>query len=165
MKKLVVLTSALFFAAGSSWATGVEFVAEGQNIASKVCVDAASGQKSVAQIAKAQGMSVAALDRQVKCNGVAISKFAKQYHKVSTNKNALTTENNYALKASHANRAAQLCVIAAGGDMAKLQRATRAQGLSVKRFVKYSSCNNQSVTDFVNQYGGKSAVKELKESI
>ena len=165
MKKLVVLTSAFVLATSSAWATGIEFVAEGANSEVQTCIDAASGNKSVLQIAEDKGVSVAALDRQIKCNGVAVSKFAKQFQTISKKEATLTTEKNYALNVTHANKDAQLCAIAASGDIAKLRRVTRAQGLTVKRFVKYNSCNNKSVTDFVNQYGGKKAVKELKEFI
>ena len=58
MKKLVVLTSALVLATSSAWATGIEFVAEGANSEVQTCIDAASGNKSVLQIAEDKGIKV-----------------------------------------------------------------------------------------------------------
>jgi len=165
MKKLVVLTLSMLAVSSSAFSSDIKFVAKSVTEEAQACIDAASGKVTIADLANKMGLSIASLNREVQCNGVTISKFAKQFKAVKSSDNSFKTENNYALNVKHANKDAQLCLIAATGDMAKLKRVTRAQGTNVKRFIKHSSCNNQSVADFVSQYGGEQAALNLRKSI
>ena len=143
----------------------VQFVSDNRSIESQACLDAVSGKASLTQLAEKLGVNEQVLDSQVQCNGMAISKFVRQFEKKPNQENITLTENRYALNVKHANSDAQLCAIAASGDMAKLKRVTRAQGLNVKRFVKHNTCNDQPVSEFVRQFGGEQAAIELQKHI
>lgn len=165
MKNVIIVALSFLFFSHNATAKQLQFVTKNASNESQLCMEAATGVLSLEEIAEMSGISQKTLDKQIKCNGQDISKFASKFNDKTVKENAVVTENNFALTSGHANKDAQLCVIAASGDLAKLKRAVRAQGMSVKRFAQYSSCNQQSVNDFVRQYGSEQAASQLQKYI
>ena len=132
---------------------------------SQLCLDAVAGDKSLDNIAKQLKIDFHALDRTVLCNGMGITKFVKKYANKVDNASYVVTENQKQLKIMNSNQDAKLCAMAASGDTARLKRTSRLNNTNVKHFVKYSSCNNLSVLDFVAQFGGEQALTELKSML
>ena len=161
---IIVVVSFLLFLQSAS-AKQLQFVVKDTNNESQVCLEAATGILTLKEIAEVAGVSLETLDKQIKCNGQEISKFVSKFNYKTAKENAVITDNNFELTVNHASKDAQLCAIAASGDIAKLKRVVRAQGLSVKRFTQYSSCNNQSVNDFVSQFGSDKAASYLQKYI
>ena len=165
MKNFIIVAVSFLFFLQNANAKQVQFVTKYSNTESQLCLEAATGVLSLNEIAAMAGVSQKTLNKQVKCNGIEIAKFANKFKDKSDKSINIITANNFELMANNANKDAQLCVIAASGDLAKLKRVARFQGSSVKRFTQYSSCNNQSVSDFVNQYGSKKAAAQLQKYI
>jgi|GEM_PF-1220528 len=132
---------------------------------SQLCLDATMGKKSFETIAQQLKVDIHALDRTISCNGVGITKFVKKYADKADSSSYVLTGNQKQLKVMNSNHDAKLCAIAASGDAAKLKRISRLNNTNVKHFVKYSSCNNLSVLDFVAQFGGEQALTELKSML
>ena len=153
------------FVADQASATDTRFVADQASVESQLCIKAATGAMSLADVAGVMGVNVDVVDRSLHCNGAPVSKFVGAYQHSESQPSASLIVEGRRLAAGHASPEARLCVIAASGDIAKLKRATRAQGLSVKSFVKYNRCNNQSVGDFVATYGDKEAASRLAKYI
>lgn len=165
MKKRLLATLSLIVAAGSASATDYQFVGDQSSVESQLCIKAATGVMSLDDVAAVVGVNVDVVDRSVQCNGDPISRFVSQYQVVTPQPSVSLQSRGQRLDAGHANPDAKLCVIAASGDLARLKQATRAQGLSVKRFVKYNRCNDLSVTDFVGAYGNPQAATVLAKYI
>ena len=165
MKKFLIFAASIIVASQSVVAEEVQFVSDSMSSESQACIDVASGNVSLHQLAENLGVSKQVLDRRIQCNGMAISRFAHQFKQKSSHEKQTLTANNFALDVKHANDNAQLCAIAASGNMAKLQRLTRAQGISVKHFIKHNTCNDRSVSEFVRQFGGEQAAQELQKHI
>lgn len=135
------------------------------NNESQLCIDAATGNQTIAQIAEVLGVNEASVDRNITCNGVGISKFAKQYTKKDAQEASITTDKNFALSTKNSNANSQLCVVAASGDFDKFQRVVRSQGMNVKYVVKYHKCNGMSVVNFVNKYGNEDTANLLQSKL
>ena len=165
MKNAVFTT--LFFLIFSSSVVATEFTLKSSktNNESQLCIDAATGNQTIAQIAKAIGVSEDSIDRNITCNGVGISKFAKQYTEKHITNTSITTEKNFSLSAKNSSENSQLCVVAASGDFDKFQRVVRSQGMNVKYVVKYTKCNGMSVVNFVNKYGSEQTANLLQSKV
>lgn len=142
-----------------------ELQADNSSLESQLCLDAVAGNKSLDNIAKQLKINNHALDRTVLCNGIGITKFVKKYANKMNSSSYVITENKNQLKAMNANHDAKLCAIAASGDVTRLKSMSRLNNTNLKHFVKYSSCNNLSVLDFVAQFGGEQALTELKSML
>lgn len=132
---------------------------------SQLCLDAATGSQTLENIAQQLKIDTQALDRTILCNGIGITKFAKKYANKIDSSSYVVTETQKQFKIKNSNHDAKLCAIAASGDTARLKRASRLNNTNVKHFVKYSSCNNLSVLEFVAQFGGEQALSELKHML
>ncbi|MCW8832854.1 MAG: hypothetical protein OQK09_00510 [Colwellia sp.] len=163
----IVTTMTLFILAISSTAMANEqgLGVNSHSFESQLCLDAATGKKSLNDIAKQLNIDTSALDRTISCNDMGITKFAKKQTESLEKSSYVLTETNKELKALHSNQDATLCVIAATGNTAKLSSMARLVGTNTKHFVKYSRCNDLPVLDFVSQYGGEQALKQLKSVI
>lgn len=129
---------------------------------SKLCVAAANGKQSIEEIAKAEGVTEAELERKIKCNGIGIATFAKKFAKVKASDAATITDKNFELSGQFGNESSKLCVVAATGDLVKLQQVIRSQGMNLKYIVRHQKCNDMSFIDFVSKYGSDKAASELK---
>ena len=163
MKNIFLVSLSILFTMQNVAAKQVEFTADNNSNESKLCVEAADGNMSLNHIAELLGVSMNSLDSRVKCNGEGITKFVGDLNKPATPSAMLLTERNIELSVNRSNKDSLLCAVAATGDIEKLKSVARVQGVTMKRFVKSHRCNNQSVMDFVNQYGGESAVDNFKK--
>ena len=163
----VVTTIALFIMtiSGAVLANENNLQIESNSFESQLCLDAATGKRTLDDIAKQLKVDTNALDRTITCNEMGIKKFAKKQAKTLSKSSYVLTAMNKELKAQHSNQDANLCVIAATGNTAKLKSMARLMGTNAKHFVKYSRCNNLPVIDFVSQYGGDQALNQLKSII
>jgi hypothetical protein len=141
----------------------MEFTADNNSDESKLCVEAAEGNMSLNHIAELLGVSMNNLDSRVKCNGEGITKFVADLTKPTAESAMLLTERNIELSVNRSNKDALLCAVAATGDINKVKSVARVQGVTMKRFVKSHRCNDLSLMEFVNQYGGESAVDNFKK--
>ena len=165
MKNALLAGLSLCLAAGAVSAGESRFIADQTSVESQLCIQAATGAMSLAEVAAVLGVNVDVVDRSLQCNGKPVSEFAGAYQHNESRPSTILTLDGHRLAAGHASPEARLCVIAASGDIARLKRATRAQGMSVKSFVKYNRCNDQSVGDFVAAFGEKDAAVKLAKYI
>ena len=161
MKKIALISCLAFAMTQSANAVNIEFGTNYSNQESQLCLDAVTGVKSLETVAKEMGVGLSALDRNLKCNGVSVSQFVKNHKPTQSVQASTITTEDFALKAGHASGMAKLCVIAATGDIHKLYRASKMQGITAKQFIKQGQCNNLSVVDFVNKYGGQQSAKVI----
>ncbi len=165
MKKLALFALAMFGFMQASQANHVVFESSKADQTSQFCINAVTGKQSLSEVAEIVGLEEASLDRNIKCNGVGINTFVNKYAPKNVLKKATVTKNNFALAAEHNSENAQLCVIAATGDIDKLERLIRSEGMNVKYFVKHQKCNSMSVVDFVNKYGSHQAASQLESRL
>lgn len=162
MKKLTLITLFAVAFGQMAFAKEASVLTNQDNDESKLCVNAANGTQTIAEIAKQVGISEQSLDRTIKCNGVGITAFADKFSKIKASNVDTITDKNFSLTSLYANDSAELCVLAAAGDMDKLQRVIRSQGMNLKYIVRHQKCNQMSFVDFVNQYGSEKTAKELQ---
>ncbi|WP_286264435.1 hypothetical protein [Thalassotalea atypica] len=129
---------------------------------SQYCLNAVTGNQTIAEIAELVGVAEENIDRKIACNGVGITDFVKQYKDQPQISHEIITQNQFSLTAANGNSSGQLCVIAASGDLDKLQRVIRSQDMNMKYFIKYNNCNNLSVIDFVKKFGSEQTAVELQ---
>lgn len=165
MKIVATITVFIMAMSSAALANDNQLATNNNSFESQLCLDAATGKKSLNDIAKQLKIDTNALDRTISCNDMGITKFAKKQTETLNKSSYVLTATNKELKALHSNQDATLCVIAATGNTAKLSSMARIMGTNTKHFVKYSRCNNLPVLEFVSQYGGEQALTQLKSII